>query len=336
MQCTDERGDDARQARGVDAESMPRHRHRLDFPRAAHDAEKMRLTPASVFSCEVHGSLWCASALLACLAGSSTLAAPPVAQTKPTTAASENTPARGRILLFSKTATFRHDSIPNAIACVRSLLADRYDIDATEDASVFTAENLARYRAVVFLSTTGDILNDAQQTAFEGFIHNGGGYAGVHAAADTEHTWPWYGKLVGAYFKTHPKPQEALVRVEDRTHRSTRMLPAEWKRMDEWYVYDHNPRGSVTVLANLDDSTVTGANMGGDHPIAWFHEYEGGRAWYTGGGHTKESYDEPLFRQHLEGGILWAAGAPESATTPPATPAARDNSATTPAASTTK
>lgn len=296
----------------------------------------MRLIPLADFSSHLHGSLRCFGALLAIAATHNALSTPPVAPIKPTTTASENTPARGRILLFSKTASFRHDSIPNAIACVKELLADRYDIDATEDATVFTAENLARYRAVVFLSTTGDILNDAQQAAFEGFIHNGGGYAGVHAAADTEHTWPWYGKLVGAYFKTHPKPQESTVRVEDRTHRSTRMLPAEWKRFDEWYVYDHNPRSSVTVLANLDDSTVTGANMGGDHPIAWYHEWEGGRSWYTGGGHTKESYDEPLFRQHLEGGILWAASAPESAKVPQDAPATRDSKANTPAPSTTK
>lgn len=213
-----------------------------------------------------------------------------------------------RLLVFSKTGGFRHDSIPDGIACVRELLGDRFAIDATEDAAVFHAENLKRYEAVVFLSTTGDILDAAQQEAFEKFIRDGGGFAGIHAAADTEHTWPWFGKLVGAYFKTHPPVQESTVIVEDRTHPSTRMLPARWTRTDEWYVYDHNPRKHVRVLASLDDSTVTGVNMGGDHPIAWYQEFEGGRSWYTGGGHTKESFREPLFRQHIEGGILWVAG----------------------------
>jgi type 1 glutamine amidotransferase len=217
--------------------------------------------------------------------------------------------AKERLLVFSKTAGFRHDSSPDGIACVRELLGDRYEIDASEDAAVFTPSNLARYRAVVFLSTTGDILDADQQKAFEGYIHLGGGFAGIHAAADTEHTWPWYGRLVGAYFKTHPDIQEALVRVEDRTHPSTAMLPAEWRRTDEWYVYKSNPRGSVKVLANLDTSTIRGETMGNDHPIAWFHEFEGGRAWYTGGGHTKESFKEPLFRAHIRGGVLWAAGA---------------------------
>ena len=99
------------------------------------------------------------------------------------------------------------------------------------------------------------------------------------------------------------------MRVEDRTHPSTAMLPENWRRTDEWYVYKTNPRGAVKVLANLDTSTITGETMGKDHPIAWFHDFEGGRAWYTGGGHTKESYREPLFRAHIKGGILWATGA---------------------------
>ncbi|MEY5032168.1 MAG: hypothetical protein RL354_1199 [Planctomycetota bacterium] len=219
----------------------------------------------------------------------------------------------GRLLVFSKTAGFRHQSIPDGIKALREILGGRYEIDASEDSAVFTADNLKRYRAVVFLSTTGDILNDEQQKAFEGYIRAGGGYAGVHAAADTEHTWPWYGDLVGAYFKTHPDIQPATIKVEDRTHRSTRMLPAEWRRTDEWYVYNRNPRGRVRVLASLDDSTIKGATMDGDHPIAWFHEFQGGRSWYTGGGHTSESFTEDLFRKHLEGGILWAAGAADDA-----------------------
>jgi cytochrome c len=231
-------------------------------------------------------------------------------------ATAQDTPAApketlGRALVFTKTAGFRHDSIPDGIACLREILAEKLDVDATEDASVFNADNLSRYKVVVFLSTTGDILNETEQKAFEGFIRAGGGYAGVHAAADTEHTWPWYGQLVGSYFKTHPDIQPARIRIEDRTHPSTVMLPADWHRTDEWYVYTSNPRGRVRVLANLDTTTIRGAHMGDDHPIAWFHLFEGGRSWYTGGGHTKESFSEPLFREHLKGGILWAAGLAE-------------------------
>lgn len=251
---------------------------------------------------------------LAMTAGRAQTAAPAAAPPTQDAAAK-----RDRLLVFSKTAGFRHQSIPDGIKALREILGGRYEIDASEDSAVFTADNLKRYRAVVFLSTTGDILNDEQQKVFEGYIRAGGGYAGVHAAADTEHTWPWYGDLVGAYFKTHPEIQPATIKVEDRTHRSTRMLPAEWRRTDEWYVYNRNPRGRVRVLASLDDSTIKGATMDGDHPIAWFHEFQGGRSWYTGGGHTSESFTEDLFRKHLEGGILWAAGAADDApgTAPP-------------------
>src|SRR5690606_18918756 len=162
--------------------------------------------------------------------------------------------------------------------------------------------------AVVFLSTTGDVLNDEQQAAFEAYIQDGGGYAGIHAASDTEYDWPWYGDLVGAYFDSHPAIQEATVEVEDHAHPSTAHLPQEWVRTDEWYNFQDNPRGDVHVLAALDEETYDGGGMGADHPIAWCHDYDGGRAWYTGGGHTSESFTDPEFVQHLLGGIQTAAG----------------------------
>lgn len=222
-------------------------------------------------------------------------------------------PAPARILVFSKTAGFRHDSIPDGIQALREIGREdpkrAFEIHATEDASIFTDEALAAFAAVVFLSTTGDILDDAQQAAFERYIRKGGGYAGVHAASDTEYDWPWYGRLVGAYFLGHPAIQPAVVLVEDRAHPSTSMLPERWERTDEWYAFRDNPRSRVRVLARLDESSYDpGSQAMGDHPIAWWHEFDGGRSWYTAGGHTKESFSEPLFRAHLKGGILWAAG----------------------------
>ncbi len=231
-----------------------------------------------------------------------------------------------RILVFSKTAAFRHASIPDGIRAVTELGAGRWTVDVTEDASAFTTANLKNYRAVVFLSTTGDVLDATQQKAFEDYIHSGGAWVGVHAATDTEYEWPWYGTLAGAWFAGHPAVnQEATVIVEDRTHRSTRMLPAEWKRLDEWYAFRTNPRSNVHVLASLDEKSYDPgkASMGGDHPTMWCHEFEGGRAWYTAGGHTKESYTEPLFRQNLREGIEWAAGIPEGKAVAPAA-AAKD------------
>ncbi|MFD8912568.1 ThuA domain-containing protein [Streptomyces sp. NPDC059575] len=219
----------------------------------------------------------------------------------------------GRVLVFSKTAGFRHDSIPDGIAAVQQLGAtDGLTVDATEDAGAFTARNLRRYDAVVFLSTTGDVLNPAQQRAFEGYIRQGGGYVGVHAAADTEYDWPFYGGLAGAYFQSHPAIQPATVVVEDHAHPSTAHLPARWERTDEWYNYRSDPRDRAHVLASLDESTYSGGTMNGDHPIAWCQEYQGGRAFYTGGGHTKESYADPAFRAHLLGGLRWATGAAQA------------------------
>jgi type 1 glutamine amidotransferase len=215
-----------------------------------------------------------------------------------------------RILVFSKTTGFRHGSIEPGIAALRNLgAANGFEVDATEDAGQFTTANLGRYGAVVFLSTTGDVLNDAQQAAFMTFIRRGGGYVGIHAAADTEYFWPWYGDLMGAYFARHPAPARARIRVENRDHPSTRALPDPWVRTDEWYDFQRNPRRhGVTVLLTLDESSYPGGQMGSDHPIAWYHEFDGGRAWYTAGGHTDESFSEPEFLQHLLGGIRYAAG----------------------------
>jgi type 1 glutamine amidotransferase len=225
-------------------------------------------------------------------------------------ASERETSAKPRILVFTKTAGFRHDSIPAAILAIRQLgIANGISVDATEDAGAFTNTQLARYNAVVFLLTTGDLLDGDQQRAFERFIRRGGGFAGVHSAADTEYAWAWYGSLVGAYFKSHPSVQRASVRVV-AGHPSTAGLPRNWTRTDEWYNFARNPRPSVHVLATLDErSYLPGPGaMGSDHPIAWWHAYQGGRAWYTAGGHTAESYSDPLFRRHLLGGIRYAAG----------------------------
>ena len=149
-----------------------------------------------------------------------------------------------KVLVFSKTASFRHGSIPDGVAAINILGSlNNFLVDATEDASVFNDARLSDYRAVVFLSTTGDVLDDAQQAAFEHYIRAGNGYAGIHSATDTEYGWPWYGDLVGAYFSGHPAVQMAAIRLEDRAHVSTAALPDPWVRVDEWYDFRANPRG---------------------------------------------------------------------------------------------
>jgi type 1 glutamine amidotransferase len=218
--------------------------------------------------------------------------------------------ATPRLLVFTKTAGFRHDSIPVAIQAVQKLGAQNgFSVDATEDAGMFTDAGLAPYAAVVFLMTTGDVLDDGQQAAFERYIRAGRGWVGVHSAADTEYDWSWYGGLVGAYFRSHPAIQPATIDVADPRTISTTTLPARWMRTDEWYNFQVDPRPSVHVLATLEESSYDGGDMGADHPIAWWHDYDGGRAWYTAGGHTNESWSEPLFLAHVLGGIEYAIGA---------------------------
>ncbi|MBX2882841.1 MAG: ThuA domain-containing protein [Granulosicoccus sp.] len=215
-----------------------------------------------------------------------------------------------RALLFSETRGFRHESIQHALDTVEELAmsAGIQSDRAGDSMGVFTDENLARYDAVVWVLTSGDVLDDAEQTVFERYIRAGGAYAGIHAASDTEYDWPWYGGLVGAYFANHPEIQSARQIVEDSAHPSTSHLGSTWVRTDEWYDYRSNPRGQVNVLLRLDEQSYAGGGMGEDHPSAWYHEYEGGRSWYTGGGHTIESYSEPEFRIHLLGGLRYAVG----------------------------
>ncbi|MDI1466306.1 ThuA domain-containing protein [Catellatospora sp. KI3] len=220
--------------------------------------------------------------------------------------------ANYNVLVFSKTAGFRHDSIAAGVTAVQQLgAANGFTVEATEDAAAFTDANLARFATVVFLSTTGDVLDANQQAAFERYIRAGGGYAGVHAASDTEYGWAWYGSLVGAYFSSHPAVQNATVKVEDPAHPSTASLPAKWIRSDEWYAFQSNPRGRVHVLASLDERSYAPgtATMGADHPIAWCQNYDGGRSWYTAAGHDAAAFSDTAFRAHLLGGIQTTANA---------------------------
>lgn len=223
----------------------------------------------------------------------------------------EQTSNVSRVLVFSKTKGYFHESIPSGVAAIQKLGAENgFQVDSTKDASKFTADNLKKYQAIIFLSTTMDVLNTEQEKAMEGYIRGGGGFVGVHAAADTEYDWPWYNKLVGAYFKSHPNNpnvREAVINVTDKSHAATENLPDKWKRTDEWYNYKSiNP--DLKVLASLDETSYEGGENGDNHPIIWYHEYDGGRAFYTGGGHTKESFQDPVFMQHLLGGIQYAMG----------------------------
>lgn len=222
--------------------------------------------------------------------------------------------AQDRVLVFSKTVGFRHGSIAEGLALLRAQGANQgFGVDASEDASQFNPSNLARYRAVVWLSTTGDVLNSAQETAFEQWLTAGGGSVGIHAAADCEYQWAWYGAQVlgnGAWFFAHPAIQTATVVRENATDASTSHLPPTFSFTDEWYNFRANPRPQADVLLRLDETSYSPGNgaMGADHPISWKRAVGAGRSWYTGLGHRSETYADARFQRHLLGGLLWAMG----------------------------
>lgn len=215
-----------------------------------------------------------------------------------------------RVLVFSATKGFRHSSIGVGKAALIKLgQENNFTVDTTEDANLITEENLKKYAAVVFLNTTGDVLNNAQQNDFERYIQAGGGFLGIHAAADCEYTWPWYGKLVGGYFKSHPATQKAKLIVKDKSNLATKHLPDIWERTDEWYNFKTPPsEQDVKVLVSIDETSYTGGENGKYHPMAWYHDYDGGRAFYTEFGHTDESYTDPNYLQHVMGGLVYAMG----------------------------
>lgn len=215
-----------------------------------------------------------------------------------------------RILVFTKTMGFTHASIPDGVTAIEKLgQENNFLVDTTSDASLFTEDTLKKYSAVVFLSTTGDVLDAAQQADFERYIQAGGGYVGVHAAADCEYHWPWYGQLVGAYFKDHPAgtPEAKLTVLKDKNFPELSSLPDPWVRKDEWYNFRALPK-DVHVLMKIDESSYQGGNMGADHPMTWYHQYDGGRAFYTALGHPSESYTEKPFLELLLSGIKYAIG----------------------------
>ncbi|MFF4687162.1 ThuA domain-containing protein [Streptomyces sp. NPDC001307] len=214
-----------------------------------------------------------------------------------------------RLLLYTRTTDYRHDSIPDAVAAVRAL--GGFAVEHTEDPAELE-KPLDGYAAVVFLSTSGEVLTPAGRERLARYMDSGGGFAGVHAAACTEYGWRYYGDLLGARFVRHPAFQPGRAVVEDPGHPATRRLPAVWDFTDEWYDFDASPRGRVRVLLSADETSYEGGGMGADHPLAWCHEQGagGGRVFYTALGHAAEAYRDPSFLAHLDGGLRWAGRLP--------------------------
>jgi type 1 glutamine amidotransferase len=216
--------------------------------------------------------------------------------------------SKPKVLIFSKTAGFHHKSIAPGIIAIQLLgQQNGFGTDTTTDGTKFTYANLKKYAAVIFLNTTGDVLNEEQQLEFKKYIRSGKGYIGVHAATDTEFDWPWYGQLSGAYFSNHPKVQQAVLKVVQPADQFTKHLPAQWTKTDEWYNFKWIS-DKLHVVLTVDETSYTGGKNGNSHPISWYQKFDGGRAFTTALGHTDESYTDPLFLQHLLAGIKYAIG----------------------------
>ena len=212
------------------------------------------------------------------------------------------------LVVYTRTLGFRHDSIPGALASVRDIAArEGLSVIATEDPSAFTGDRLRGVAAVVFLHTTGEVLDKPGQDALQAYIRGGGGFLGIHSAADTFHAWPWYLDMLGAEFVGHPAIQPAALVRQDAANPATAPLPPVGAN-GRWYHFRASPRGSARVLLTIDEASYQGGGMGADHPMSWCHQFEGGRSAYTALGHTVESWSEPLFLAHVRGALRWAAG----------------------------
>jgi type 1 glutamine amidotransferase len=224
-----------------------------------------------------------------------------------------------KALLFTKTAGWHHDSINAGVTAIQAIgkLHD-FDVFWTEDASrVMNDKELAKYKVVIFLLTTGDVLNDEQQAAFERFIKAGNGFVGIHSGgADTEYDWPWFNKMVGRQFHIHPAVQTAVMKVEDYNFPGMDRFPKRFLETEEWYEFGAAKSDKLNVLLTVDEKTYKpeanwgtkqGKGMGAYHPMAWYQNYDGGRAFYTALGHLPATYSDANFMHHVYGGIYWAA-----------------------------
>ncbi|KAI1331998.1 carboxylesterase-like protein [Xylariaceae sp. FL0255] len=214
-----------------------------------------------------------------------------------------------RLFVFSKTAGYRHDSIPAGIEGFKQLgiSTKAFTVDASEDASLINLEYLKQFKVVVFLSPSGEFLTREQLGSLKAYINHGGGFVGIHCASSAMYSEPWYGELIGAYFADHPEPQHGIVKVENKDHVIVSGFPEEFKWFDEWYNFTSNPRDKVTVMLSTDESEYRGGTMGSDHPLAWCREFDGSRTFYTSLGHFDEAYRDEAFMKHVLNGVLWAA-----------------------------
>lgn len=212
-----------------------------------------------------------------------------------------------RVLIFTKTLAYRHECIEPGVKAMQTWFAKRGITSVhSEDALMFTPQKLKEFDAVMFFQTTGNVLDSVEQLAFMKYIQSGKGFVGIHSAADTEYDWPWFTELLGARFADHPDIQTGVMISLDSARITTSHLPTRWTRTDEWYNFKEAPK-NVHVELMADEATYIGGEMGANHPMAWYHQFDGGRAYYTAMGHTVENYQDTLLLEHFAKAVKWAA-----------------------------
>jgi uncharacterized protein len=217
------------------------------------------------------------------------------------------------ILMLSKTNGYVHASIPAAREAILDMAAHRkWAIYATDNAAIFNTDQLEHFDVVILNNTSGDLFTPDQREAFKTWIENGGRVVAIHGAGATASApWPWFhDTVIGARFTGHPKIQPGTIHIVDRNHQSTRALPPMWPRVDEWYSFNRNPRGANTrILATIDETTydpTDALRMGVDHPVIWTRCVAQGGAFFTAIGHDASNWSDPVFRDHIDGALIWA------------------------------
>jgi len=222
-----------------------------------------------------------------------------------------------QILLFSLATGWVHDSIPAGVEALTALgEREGYSVINSEDPAIFNDEDLAEFDAIIFLnSTTGkEVENEwfvaERREALQDFVRAGKGIVGIHGASDSHYSWDWYGDMIGGYFERHPEgTPTGELSVVNAGHPSTTHMDPVFSRTDEWYwIADFEP--SVNLLVTLDPESI-GEPAGEEKPISWSQDFDGGRVFYTSMGHTIDTYSDPVFLDHVAGGMAWVLGEAE-------------------------
>lgn len=222
-----------------------------------------------------------------------------------------------KALLVTTTRGWHHESLHYGVVALEELARKNFfDVVLFENPNGFTDDYLKQFQVVIFLNTTGDIFDSAAQKVMERFIQSGKGFVGIHSASDTEYDWDWYTKLVGRMFVIHPAVQTARVNILDTSFPGLQGFSGNKLWTDEWYQFSPEKTAGLNYILAVDETTYNpkadwgtkkGEGMGKLHPIAWYHNYDGGRAFYTALGHIPANFSDPIFLNHLYAGIFWAA-----------------------------